>query len=98
MPQKMAVMISALLAAGALTLSAAGSSVIGMVSSGPGQAGISIDGARVSGNATLFDGSVVASTGYSRLQLSSGARVDLGADSVVRVFANHVSLEGGSSE
>jgi hypothetical protein len=69
-----------------------------MVSSGPGQAGVSIDGARVSGNATLFDGSVVSSSGYSRLQLSSGARVDLGADSVVRVFANHVSLEGGSSE
>jgi hypothetical protein len=52
----------------------------------------------VSGNATLFDGSVVASSGYSRLELSSGMRVDLGADSVVRVFANHVSLEGGTSE
>ncbi len=98
MPQKMAVMLSALVTVGALTLSAASSSVIGMVSSGPGQSGISIDGAKVSGNATLFDGSVVSSSGYSRLQLSSGARVDLGADSVVRVFANHVSLEGGSSE
>jgi hypothetical protein len=81
-----------------LTLSAANSPVIGMVSSGAGQAGVSIDGAKVSGNATLFDGSVVSSSGYSRLELSSGTRVDLGADSVVRVFANHVSLEGGSSE
>lgn len=98
MPQKMAVMISTVVTACALTLGAATNPVIGMVSSGPGQAGVSIDGARVSGNATLFDGSVVASSGFSRLELSSGTRVDLGADSVVRVFANHVSLEGGSSE
>ncbi len=98
MPQKMAVMVSTVVMACGLTLSAANSPVIGMVSSGAGQAGISIDGARVSGNATLFDGSVVASSGYSRLELNSGTRVDLGADSVVRVFANHVSLEGGSSE
>jgi len=76
-----------------LTWGAATSSAIGMVTSNPGQAGISIDGARVSGNATLFDGSVVASSGYSRLELNSGARVDLGSDSVVRVFANHVSLK-----
>jgi len=98
MPQKMAVVISTVVMACALTLSAADSPVIGMVSSGAGQAGVSIDGARVSGNATLFDGSVVASTGYSRLELSSGTRVALSADSVVRVFANHVSLEGGTSE
>jgi len=98
MPQKMAVTVCAIVSACTLTLSAANSPVIGMVSSGAGQAGVSIDGARVSGNATLFDGSVVSASGYSRLQLSSGARVDLGAGSVVRVFSNHVSLEGGSSE
>jgi len=98
MPQKMAVVISALAMTSVLTLSAASSSVIGMVSTGQGQSGVSIDGAKISGNATLFDGSVVSSFGYSRLQLNSGTRLDLGADSVVRVFANHVSLEGGSSE
>jgi hypothetical protein len=98
MRQKMALTILAGVTACVSVLCAANTPVIGMVSSGPGQAGVSIDGARVSGNATLFDGSVVSSSGYSRLQLSSGARVDLGADSVVRVFANHVSLEGGSSE
>ena len=98
MLQKTAIVLSTVVAACALTLCAADSPVIGMVSSGAGQAGVSIDGARVSGNATLFDGSVVASSGYSRLELSSGARVDLGAGSVVRVFASHVSLEGGSSE
>jgi hypothetical protein len=69
-----------------------------MVTSAPGQSGLSIDGARVSGNATLFDGSLVSAMGYSRLELKSGTRVDLGADSVVHVYANHVSLEGGSSE
>lgn len=98
MLQKMAGVVSAVVVVGSLTLSAAPTSVIGMVSSGPGQAGLSIDGARVSGNATLFDGSLVSASGYSRLELKSGARVDLGADSVVHVYANHVSLEGGSSE
>jgi hypothetical protein len=98
MPQKtMAVMITSILATGAIALVAATQS-IGIVSSGPGQASVAIDGARVSGNATLFDGSVVTAFGYSRLQLNSGTRMDLGNGSSVRVFANHASLEGGSSE
>jgi hypothetical protein len=90
--------ISALLAVGALSLAAANSPIIGMVSSGPGSAGVRIDGARVSANATVFDGALVSATAYSRLQLNSGTRVDLGADSAVKVFANHALLEGGSSE
>lgn len=98
MAQKMAVVIAGLLAAGALTLVAANSPMIGTVSSGAGQAGVYIDGAMVSSNATLFDGSVVTSTGYSRLQLNSGTRVDLSSGSSLRVFANHASLEGGGSE
>src|SRR6185437_13255951 len=97
MAQKMAGIVSAVVLAGSLTLSAA-TSVIGMASSAPGQSGLSIDGAAVSGSATLFDGSLVSANGYSRLELKSGARLDLGADSVVRVYADHVSLEGGSSE
>lgn len=98
MPQKMAVVISTIVVACFAALGATNGPVIGMIASGAGQAGASIDGARVSGNATLFDGSVVASNGYSRLELNSGTRVDLSSDSVVRVFANHLSLEGGSSE
>ena len=97
MLRKTAVIISGIMVAGALSLSA-NSPVIGMVSSDPGQAGVLIDGARVSSNATLFEGSEVSSAGYSRLQLNSGTRVDLGANSVIRVFANHASLEGGASE
>lgn len=97
MPQKMAVMISVALVASALTLSAANSPMIGIVSSSAGVAGVLVDGARVSTDATLFDGSVVSSTNYSRLQLNAGTRIDLSEDSVLRVFANHASLEGGGS-
>ena len=98
MPQKMAVAVTALLAAGAISLSAAPSGVIGMISAGSGQSGVSIDGARVSGNATVFDGSVISASSYSRMQLNSGARVDLATGSQARVFSNHIALESGTSE
>lgn len=98
MPKNIAVKISGIVVACALSLSAANTPMIGMVSSDPGQAGVLIDGARVSSNATLFDGSQVTSTGFSRVQLNSGTRVNLGANSVMRVYANYASLEGGTSE
>jgi hypothetical protein len=98
MPRKIAAIVPGIMLAGALSLSAAGSPVIGMVSSDAGQAGVLIDGTRVSPNATLFEGSEVASPGYSRVRLNSGTRVDLGANSVVRIYADHASLEGGASE
>jgi len=98
MQKNISVVIAGLLMTGALTLGAATTPMIGMVSSDPGQAGVLIDGARVSSNATLFEGSQVSSTGYSRVQLTSGTRVNLGANSVMRVYANHASLEGGTSE
>jgi hypothetical protein len=98
MPQKMAVAVTALMAAGAISLSAAPSGVIGMISAGSGQANVSIDGARVSGNATVFDGSVISSSSYSRMQLNSGARVDLATGSEARVFSNHIALQSGMSE
>lgn len=100
MPRRIAVIFSGVTFACVMSLSAANSpaTTIGMVSSDPGQAGVRIDGARVSSNATLFDGSVVASDSYSRVQLNSGARVNLGVNSVVQVFANHALLEGGISE
>ena len=94
----MAVAVTALVAVGALCLSAAPTGVIGMISAGSGQSGISIDGARVSGNATVFDGSVISSSSYSRMQLNSGARVDLATGSEARVFSNHIALESGMSE
>jgi len=98
MPQKMAVAVTALMAAGAICLSAAPTGVIGMISAGSGQSGVTIDGAQVSGNATVFDGSVISSSRYSRMQLNSGARVDLATGSEARVFSNHIALESGMSE
>jgi hypothetical protein len=98
MPKNIGLKMTGLVVACALSLSAANMPMIGMVSSDPGQAGVRIDGERVSSNATLFEGSEVTSPGYSRLQLNSGTRVNLGANSVVRVYANHASLEGGTSE
>ena len=97
MSKNIAVKVSGMVVACVFALSAA-NTPIGMVSSDPGQAGVLIDGARVSSNATLFDGSQVSSTGYSRVQLNSGTRVNLGANSVMRVYANYASLEGGTGE
>lgn len=98
MPQKMAVTVSAFVAMSALSLSAAPNGVIGMISAGAGQSGVSIDGARVSGNATVFDGSVVSAASYSRMELNSGTRVDLANGSEARVFSNHIALQSGMSE
>ena len=98
MLRKLAVTVSEAVVFGVLTLSAASGPTIGMVSSDPGQAGVLIDGARVSSNASLFEGSQVLSSGYSRLVLNSGVRVDLGADSSMRVFSNYASLEKGAGE
>src|SRR5580658_7252487 len=83
MPKNIGLKMTGLVVACALSLSAANMPMIGMVSSDPGQAGVRIDGERVSSNATLFEGSEVTSPGYSRLQLNSGTRVNLGANSVV---------------
>jgi hypothetical protein len=63
-----------------------------------GQSGVTVDSAPVSGNATLLDGSTVATSGFSRLQMSNGASLGLGAGSRVQVFANRVSLESGVAE
>src|SRR5260370_39963384 len=62
------------------------------------QSGAVLDNAKVSGNATVFEGSTLQSSGYSRVHLSNGSRLDLAAGSRAQVFANHVSLEQGMSE
>jgi hypothetical protein len=71
--------------------------VIGMASSQNSFA-LTLDNARVSGNATLFDGSTVEANGYARIQLNNGSRLDLTAGSKGKVFSNRVSLESGMSE
>ncbi len=78
-------------------LFAASTTIIGMASS-QNSSTLTLDNSRVSGNATLFDGSKVEASGYSRIQLKNGTRMDLGAGSQVKVYANHASLERGMSE
>jgi hypothetical protein len=62
------------------------------------QSGITLDDSRVSGTATLFEGSKIMADGYSRLHLNNGARLDLAAGSHAQVFASHASLESGQGE
>jgi hypothetical protein len=58
-----------------------------------------IDGAPVTGNATLFDGvAVETAKSSSRLQVNSGVRVDLAPESRARVYAKYVALERGTGE
>lgn len=71
--------------------------VIGMASTQNSFA-LTLDNARVSGNATIFDGANVEANGYVRVQLNNGSSLDFAAGSKGKVFANSVSLESGMSE
>jgi hypothetical protein len=83
------------LVAGTALLAATSATVIGMASS---QNNLTLDNSRVSGNATLFDGSTVEASGYSRIELKNGTRMDLSAGSQAKIFANRASLNRGMSE
>jgi hypothetical protein len=87
--------LSFVLVVGSASVAGAATPVIGMASA---QSGALLDNAKVSGNATVFEGSTLQSSGYSRVHLSNGSRLDLAAGSKAQVFANHVSLEQGMSE
>ncbi|MEO8097071.1 MAG: hypothetical protein ABI811_05175 [Acidobacteriota bacterium] len=55
-----------------------------------------LDNSTVSGNATLFEGSTLESgAGSSSVQLASGARVSLAADSRGKLFGDRMVLEKG---
>ncbi len=84
----------ALTAASAPFISAA-APVIGMASA---QSGVTLDNSKVSGTATLFEGSTLQSEGYSRIHLKNGTRLDLAAGSKAQVFANHAALSSGMGE
>jgi len=61
--------------------------------------GFQIDGASVSDNATLFGGATIETErASSRLQLSSGARIELAPRSRGKVFGDHMTLEKGTGE
>ncbi|HXJ44796.1 MAG TPA: hypothetical protein VNH18_36250 [Bryobacteraceae bacterium] len=76
-------------------LALASSPVIGIASS---QGGVTLDNSKVSGNASIFDGSTVQTDSYSRIHMNNGTRLDLGAGSKATVYSNRVSLERGVSE
>jgi len=58
-----------------------------------------IDGSTVSDNATLFGGATIETEkASSRLQLSSGARIELAPSSRAKVYDDHLSLESGLGE
>jgi hypothetical protein len=85
-----------LLAAGAVSYSAASGPAIGMaVADGSFQ----VDHSRVWGNATLFDGSVVETgQALSRLKFASGARMSLASESRATVHQGRLVLESGSGQ
>jgi hypothetical protein len=63
-----------------------------------GQSGVVLDDSKVGSSATLFDGSTVKTTSYSRIHLNDGTRLDFGADSKAQVFAKRATLETGATE
>lgn len=79
-----------------LTLATAGAPVIGVaIKSGS----FMVDGARIDGNATVLEGNRIDSgSGSTRLQLSNGNRLKLGADSTGSIYRNRLVLERGTGE
>jgi hypothetical protein len=58
-----------------------------------------VNHSQVNGKAALFDGAVVETAGASsRLELSNGARLEVGVNSRVQVFGSEAMLEQGSGE
>lgn len=88
--------LSAVLLAVALAAASAGDAPIGLVTS---SGDFLIDQARVSGNATLREGTLVETIGApSALRLRRGAEIDLGERTKARVFADRLVLEAGISD
>ncbi|MEI9814413.1 MAG: hypothetical protein WDO18_18010 [Acidobacteriota bacterium] len=58
-----------------------------------------LEGSRIWGNSTLFDGAKIETTdASSELSLSNGVRVQLAAGSIARVWKNRLELEHGSGQ
>src|SRR5690349_8970207 len=94
--QRFTIFAMSLLMAGGSNICLPASPAIGMVIA---RGTFQIDQTRVSGNATLLNGSTVQ-TGkvLGDLQLNSGARMQLAADSRGRVYQDHLVLEQGAGQ
>src|SRR6202043_3517091 len=81
---------------GCLTISQAAGPAIGFAIA---KGSFQIDGASVSGNATLFGGATIETgEASSRLQFSNGARIELAPESRAKIFSDHLTLEKGLGE
>ena len=88
--------IIAILVAGSLTHSLAGEAYIGVaMADGPFQ----VNRSEVKGNASLFEGSeVTTGEASSKLRIRNGARIEIGTQSQVKVFATRTVLEKGAGQ
>jgi hypothetical protein len=85
-----------LILVGCLTISQAAGPAIGFAIA---KGSFQIDGASVSGNATLFGGATIETgAASSRLQFSNGARIELAPQSRAKIFSDHLTLEKGFGE
>jgi hypothetical protein len=81
---------------GCLTISQAAGPAIGFAIA---KGSFQIDGASVTGNATLFGGATIETgAASSRLQFSNGARIELAPQSRAKIFSDHLTLEKGLGE
>jgi hypothetical protein len=79
-----------------LSFSVQSATNIGMAT---GSAAFLVNGAPVTGNATLFEGTTVkAGAAGSRLQLSSGASLQLSPNAQVKAYADRLVMETGSAD
>lgn len=79
----------------ALPVLTAGTPAIGIAVS---QGSIQVNGLQTPGNATVFDGNVVQTSGSpSQVRLKDGAQVRFAVDSRGTLFSDHVNLEKGSA-
>ena len=86
----------ALLVVTSLTSGFAANASIGIaIASGP----FRVNQSAVKGNASLFEGSEVATDrASSKLRMNGGARLEIGTDSRARVYGDHVVLENGAGQ
>ena len=86
----------ALIVAGCLTISYAGSPAIGLVMA---KGSFRVDNSQVWGNATLLDGTTIETARVaSQLHLNSGARLELAAESRGKVHQDRLILERGAGQ
>jgi len=86
----------ALILANGLTLGQAAGPALGVAIA---NGAFRVDGSTVSSNATLFGGATIETdAASSRLQLNSGARIELAPGSRAKVFDDHLTLESGLGE